>query len=330
VSTSLLLALALIAAADPPPEAAAANKALGRGINLGNALEAPKEGDWGLKLEAGFFKEIKKAKFDTVRVPVKWSAHADADAPYAIEPKFFERIDWVLDQCEANKLHAILNIHHYDDLDKEPDKHRARLVGLWKQIAARYKDRPATVYFELLNEPHDKLTEEKWNDALADVLAEVRKTNPTRPVIVGPGRWNGIGALAKLKLPDDANLIVTVHYYSPFEFTHQGAEWADPKVRNLSGIMWAGKEAETAALRKDLDAAAKWAKENKRPIFLGEFGAYSKGDMGSRAKWTAAVAREAEARGFSWAYWEFASGFGAYDRDKKEWREPLLKALIEK
>jgi len=123
--------------------------------------------------------------------------------------------------------------------------------------------------------------------------------------------------LAKLKLPEDANLIVTVHYYSPFEFTHQGAEWADAKVRDLKGIKWEGTDAEMAALRKDLDTAAKWAKENKRPVFLGEFGAYSKGDMDSRAKWTRAVAREAEARGFSWAYWEFGAGFGAYDRRRR-------------
>ena len=43
-----------------------------------------------------------------------------------------------------------------------------------------------------------------------------------------------------------------------------------------------------------------------------------------------ALAREAEARGFSWAYWEFGAGFGVYDREKKEWREPLLKALTER
>lgn len=46
--------------------------------------------------------------------------------------------------------------------------------------------------------------------------------------------------------------------------------------------------------------------------------------------WTAAVAREAEARGFSWAYWEFGAGFGVYDRDVKAWREPLLRALMPK
>jgi endoglucanase len=50
--------------------------------------------------------------------------------------------------------------------------------------------------------------------------------------------------------------------------------------------------------------------------------------MESRIRWTTAVAREAEQRGWSWAYWEFGAGFGAYDRQKGQWREGLLKALI--
>ena len=84
------------------------------------------------------------------------------------------------------------------------------------------KDRPEQVYLELYNEPHDKLTEAKWNDALAKLIPVVRKTNPTRPIIVGPGQWNAIRALDKLKLPaDDHNLILTVHFYDPFHFTHQ-------------------------------------------------------------------------------------------------------------
>src|SRR5262249_50035683 len=110
--TRLLSALALfvfVAAlpaaqpkADPKPDPFAVNKSLGRGINFGNALEAPKEGEWGIKLEAEYFKLIKEAGFATVRVPVKWSAHAAKDAPYAIDADFFKRIDWVLDQAEAN------------------------------------------------------------------------------------------------------------------------------------------------------------------------------------------------------------------------------------
>ena len=42
-----------------------------------------------------------------------------------------------------------------------------RLLSLWKQIAARYKDRPKTLLFELFNEPQDKFTDEIWNAGLS-------------------------------------------------------------------------------------------------------------------------------------------------------------------
>jgi endoglucanase len=325
-----LLLLAPAAQPGPKPDAFAVCKSLGRGVNLGNALEAPNEGDWGMKLDAEFFKLIKQAGFDTVRVPVRWSAHAARTAPYPIDADFFRRIDWVLDEAAANKLNVVLNVHHYDEMDKAPDEHLPRLVAIWEQIAARYKGRPPSVVFELYNEPHDAFVDDKWNAAIPPLPQAVRATNPTRAVVVGPPHWNGIWALPKLELPDDPNLIVTVHYYEPFKFTHQGASWAPADVRKLSGLKWEGTAAEVKALRTSLDDAAAWARKHNRPVFLGEFGAYEKADMDSRARWTAAVVREAEARGFSWAYWEFGAGFGVYDRQAKAWRGPLLAALLPK
>ena len=43
-----MLLLLLTLAADPADDAV---KALGRGVNLGNALDAPKEGEWGLRIQ---------------------------------------------------------------------------------------------------------------------------------------------------------------------------------------------------------------------------------------------------------------------------------------
>ena len=164
---------------------------------------------------------------------------------------------------------------------------------------------------------------------LVQLLAVVRKTNPTRAVIIGPGQWNGIRALDKLELPaGDRNLIVTIHYYDPFEFTHQGAPWAKGSEK-WKGRTWTGSEAEQAAIRKSFDKAAAWAKKHERPVLLGEFGAYQASDMESRARWTRFVAREAERLGFSWAYWEFCSGFGAYDPKAHSWRAKLKTALVE-
>jgi endoglucanase len=305
----------------------AANKKLGRGINLGNALEAPREGEWGVTLKAEYFQAIKEAGFASVRMPIKWSAHTAAGSPYTIDAKFAERVDWAVDQATRNGLNIILNVHHYGEMDTQPDEHLPRLAAIWEQVAARYKDKPANVYFELLNEPNTRLIEAKWNAAIPALLAAIRKTNPARPVIVGPAFWNAIWALDKLELPPDKNLILTVHFYDPLKFTHQGAPWAEGSGK-WKGTKWSGTEQEQAELRKSLDKAAEWAKKQNRPVFLGEFGAYQQADMDSRVRWTWFIAREAEKRDFSWAYWEFCSGFGAYDPKIDKWRPELKVALL--
>jgi endoglucanase len=320
--------LVLIGSAGRADDPAAVVKALGPGVNLGNALEAPTEGAWGLTVKPEYLKAIKAAGFGHVRLPVKWSAHAGTEPPYAIDPGFARRVDGIIDQATALGLGVVLNVHHYDEIHKDPAAHKGRLLGLWKQIAERHKNRPASVLFEVMNEPTNEWKPAAWNELAAEAIRVIRVTNPDRVLIVGPIDWNGFRSLAALKLPDaDRRLAVTFHYYEPFEFTHQGASWAAGSDKWL-GRTWTGNPDQRKKLDGDFDAVARWAQANGRPIYLGEFGAYSRAPMGSRVAWTRAVREAAERRGFGWAYWEFGSGFGVYDPTAGAWREPLLKALI--
>lgn len=335
-------------------------KLLGRGVNLGNALEAPTEGEWGVTLQESYFKTIKDAGFESVRVPIKWSAHADTNAPYAIEATFFERIDWVIDQSLKQGLNVVLDMHNYDEINQNPDEQEARYLALWKQISARYKELPGNVYFELLNEPNSSLTWSKWNKMLKKALDTIRSEDKWHTVIIGSVSWSNYAELVSLDIPnDERNVIVTFHYYDPFPFTHQGAEWAGPEI-GTTGVVWPGPPAQKVepvdaaaqvqwvndwfrdynanpaetnpagpnAIVEAFDKVTTWSKENNRPVYLGEFGAYSKADMPSRARWTTFVREEAEKRGFSWSYWEFCSGFGVYDPATNQYRKELLEALI--
>lgn len=305
-----------------------ANSLLAKSVNLGNALEAPAEGEWGVVLREEYFQLIKQAGFTGVRVPIRWSAHAAVDSPYTIDRSFFDRIDWVLHQARSNDLAVVINIHHYEELFSEPAKHRARFLALWRQIAARYREQDPEVMFEILNEPHDGLTAQLWNQYLVEALQMIRESNPDRTVIVGTAEWGGISKLNALELPaEETNLIVTVHYYNPFHFTHQGAEWVSGSDAWL-GTRWTASGSEKKAVDDDFNQVMNWSSQHNRPVFLGEFGSYSKADMDSRYLWTRYVREACEKRGFAWSYWEFAAGFGIYDPVKKEWREPLLQALI--
>ena len=68
--------------------------------------------------------------------------------------------------------------------------------------------------------------------------------------------------------------------------------------------------------------------KDRRPIYLGEFGAYDKAEMPSRVRYVGFVAREAEKRGWSWAYWQFDSDFILYDIPAGKWIQPIRGALI--
>jgi endoglucanase len=200
---------------------------------------------------------------------------------------------------------------------------------LWRQIAHHYRDHPPTLYFEILNEPCKELTNDLWNECLGEAISLIRESNPTRPLVVGPTQWNNISQLKHLELPPgDRNLIVSFHYYQPFHFTHQGASWVGEQSSDWLGTEWTATEKERGEVVSRLDQAVRWAEENRVPLHMGEFGAYSKAGMASRARWTAFLRSEAEKRGISWAYWEFCAGFGVYDPVGKTWREELLHALL--
>jgi endoglucanase len=329
IAVAASLGVSPVQAQATPSPIEKANQALGRGMNMGNMLEAPSEGEWGVRLDHSYFKIIKDAGFQSVRIPIKWSTRTAPTAPYTIDPAFMKRVDQAIDAALRQKLRVVVNIHHYDEMNTHPERELPRLKAMWEQIGSRLRRRPATVYFEMINEPHGAFSSAKWNEYLPQVLAIIRKTNPTRPVIVGGANWNNWAALRELKLPSDPNLIATFHFYDPFQFTHQGAEWV-AGAEKWADIRWTGSAEDLRPIQSALDQVAAWSKANRRPVYVGEFGAYSKADKASRVIWTRTMVREFEARGFSWAYWEFASGFGAWDPGEKAWRRDILSGLLQK
>ena len=310
------------------PDAFEMNRRIGRGVNFGDALEAPAEGEWGIVLQEEYFQKAEEAGFSTIRLPVRWNTHALESDPYTIHSSFFDRIDWAVENGLSRGMIVILDFHHFTDYMDCAACERGRFLALWEQIANHYRDYPPELVFELLNEPTNTVAADEWAGALAAALGMIRATNPQRIVVVGPVGWNGLGGLPTLVLPeDDRGLIVTFHYYEPFPFTHQGADWMEGSDAWL-GTTWTGSAEEERAVREDILTAAEWGLERNRPVFLGEFGAFERADMESRARYTAFIAREAEALSFSWAYWEFCSGFGVYDPAAHRWRDPLLRALL--
>lgn len=318
------LALALAACADAPAQAPRAALPFQTCINLGNALEAPREGDWGYRIADDHLRIIAEVGFEAVRLPVAWDKHASQTRPYQIDPAIYARVDQVIAQARAQGLAVVLDVHHYWDLMADPDGHRARFLGLWAQIAAHYAGAPDDLIFELLNEPHDQLTADRLNPLLAEALARVRRLHPDRLVILGGDVYSNVGALERLELPDDPNVVATFHFYRPRAFTHQGADFGEdwPPL----GVSW-GTAEERRALEADMERARHFAETTGAAVFLGEFGVFEAATDAVRNPWLEAVRAAAEDRGFAWCAWDFAGGFDLYDLDAGAWRPGALEAL---
>jgi endoglucanase len=343
----------------PVPAVGATSAALPgfqRGINLGNALDAPSEGAWGVTLMPEHFAMAKAAGLDHVRLPVRFSAHALPQAPYTIEEALLQRVDWALAEAAKNGLSIIIDLHHYEELMKQPEQNRERLVALWKQIATRYKDKPSSVAFELINEPCDALTSEHLNPIHKDALAAVRATNPRRIVIVNSYFWADAARLKELELAKDDNLVASFHDYQPILFTHQGMPWMGPEFQTQSVVFpgppsapvtpvdaakstvwtsgWFTRYNGAAvgensngpkAIFEYFKVVEDYINSSHRRVYMGEFGVADTADAQSRESWLRIVRQEAERRHIGWALWDDGGKFKALDVKSGSWT-PAIKA----
>lgn len=331
-----------------------------RGLNLGNALDAPREGEWGVVLEERHVELIAQAGFDHVRLPVRFNGHALANPPYTIEPQFFERVDWAIARAQQHGLAVILDLHHYTELMEAPAEHAARFVGLWEQIAKRYQDQPERVAFELLNEPHKNLNPVEWNELLARTIQAIRRSNPERWLVVDSYFWSAPEYLKALELPaSDRKLVASFHMYQPILFTHQGAHWMDPEY-STTGVVFPGppkapirpteaaqsvgwvrswfdsynttpqasNPSSEAVVLRSFEIAENFGKEFDRPVYLGEFGAIDRADVQSRVNYVQLIRQEAERRGMAWSYWDDGGSYRVLDVKTGSWVTPLREALL--
>ncbi len=180
-----------------------------------------------------------------------------------------------------------------------------------------------------MNEPKDAATTEVVNPIFAETIEQIRRTTPSGRSSSGQAGGTASASCPTLRLPDDdENLIVTVHNYDPFYFTHQGATWSGPDTK-LTGILFPGPplsrwfpipssssvrrsstgsrhttpspqrptRAARCAFQAAIDQAREWSEYYGRPVHVGEFGCFTTADPASRAHYYRAFREAAEQPG---------------------------------
>lgn len=303
------------------------NKKLGKGVNLGNIYDQS-----SLEWNDAYVAMIKEKGFTHVRLPIRWDNDGRSlnEKPYNIDEAFMLKMKAAIDKILAADLKLVINMHHYNPLmdlsGEEQAEEMERFLVLWAQIAEYFQNYPEDLVFEILNEPRDNMTVALWNELLEKAINTIRITNPNRAIMVGTTDWGTVNGLEGLILPQDNHLILTVHYYNPMPFTHQGAEWSgNPPL----GYKWYDSQSDRDAVINEFNLIRDFsAANNNIPVHIGEFGTYNKADLDSRLLWTTFVTHMIDLYDYSYAYWDFGTDFGIYDVATGQFRQHLLDALF--
>jgi endoglucanase len=311
------------------------NKNIGRGINLGNALEAPNEGDWGMVIKESYIQAIADAGFNSVRLPICWSAHTSNIYPYSIDPTFLNRVDEIMNWCLNRNLAVIITIHHFNNLYNYPDDtlYLNMFFAIWKQLTDHYLSVDhERLFFEVLNEPEVNLTSDKWNQLMPKIIDTIRVKDYDRTLIIDGPDYAYHESLVKLNIPQsEQNVIVSTRYYLPYQFAQQGSWWNTwTDMNKFLGTTWSGTSSEKNTVLSDISKIKDWSANNNRPITIGEYGSIMYADNQSRLTWTNYVRTQFENNSFSWSYFDFGVVFKAYSIAENKWIDGFVEALTGK
>ncbi len=273
---------------------------------MGNQLEMQTEGSGGRRIRQSDFAMIRAEGFRTVRLPVRFYSHADSRPPYTINASFMERVRQVTQWATDAGLNVIIDMHHYDEILDDPAGHKDRFVAMWRQIAETFFNAPSSVWFELLNEPNKALTNATLPDIYEPALAAIRQSNLARPVIIGGGNTSQLDSLRDMPMPDDPYVVPTFHYYDPFDFTHQGADYITP-TPPLGATF--GSAADYARLDADLQTVRDYMSRTGRVPFIGEYGAIQNISLSQRATYYGAISHAFASIGIQSCAWSFTNTF---------------------
>lgn len=197
-------------------------------------------------------KDFKEQGISHVRIRIKDPANDE----------LFIYLDQQIQDCLENGIIPII-AYQGDDLKNNPtEKNIKKVVDWWSTIAKRYKDYSHLLSFDVLIEVTDALSKEpdKLNEVYERVVAEIRKTNPTRIIMISPRLRSDAAYLKELKIPSQHNnyLMAEWHFYA-----------SGPSKENPRKLWTVGTNEEKNLINEKINLALQWQKETGIPTWVG-------------------------------------------------------------
>jgi hypothetical protein len=197
----------------------------------------------------------------------------------------FKLLDQLIVWSRAEDLYVVLDLHaapggqtgtNIDDSGGYPwlyqsPQEQEHLIAIWRRLAMHYRDEPAVLGYDLLNEPIPPFPKLKGLDSSLEPLykklsGEIRKVDAHHILFLGGAQWDG--NFSVFGPPFDANVAYTFHKY-----------WTAP---------------DESVLRQYIDFRERY----DVPIWMGESGE-------NRDEWIAQFTKALERNNIGWAFWPY-------------------------
>ncbi len=167
---------------------------------------------------------LHRAGFNAVRVPMHYQFFESDDA------EGFRLLDRVVGLCRAEGLYVILDMHaapggqtgaNIDDSAGYPwlfqsPQEQQHLAAIWRRLAKHYRDEPAVLGYDLLNEPIPHFAQLRPLHASLEpvykqVVQAIREVDTHHIVFLGGAEWDT--DFTVFGKPFDRNAVYTFHKY---------------------------------------------------------------------------------------------------------------------
>ena len=246
--------------------------------------------------------------------------------------KFLRDLIRIIKYIKKKKMTLI--ICYFDHtIDKETNYTNIETIkSNWKYISHKLRKHSNYIYYELVNEPN--LYPKQWDIMVNEIVSEIREEDKKTKILIGATNYNSIYELSRKKPFPYKNIIYTFHFYEPFVFTHQGADWVGNQTKtvnipypydsikmpeiNLKTIGTFGEVnyndykdmASKTSLSDKISIISKWAKEYNVELWCTEFGAINTIDIKYRCQYFKDILDVFKEHNIKPYLWEYKGNFG--------------------
>ena len=302
---------------------------------------------------------------DHVRLPFDYHILEDDNNPFHYKEDGFKIIDKLLGWCKDCSLNLILDMHKApgyafhnelnDNILFSDENSQKCFVSIWQEMAKRYKNEKDNVVFELLNEIVDAHGD-AWNKIARKAIEGIGSIDTERHILLGGPNYNSVQGLGCLDIYDEENILYNFHFYEPFLFTHQRADWTplknvdinQPYPGKIEGTeklktffadnmpehgksMTAETVFDISFLENMLSPAIEFAKRANKELYCGEYGAIDLAALDSRINYMHDINELFDKYCIGRASWTYKGmSFSTIDEKGNPVSEEFIKALSKK